>query len=59
MDFRKVISLVNHNMMAGMPLNPRMGEPTDLASMAVFLASDQVSFVNGAVLSLDGGWTAY
>ena len=35
-----------------------MGEPEQIASVALFLASDDSSFVNGAVLKADGGWTA-
>lgn len=43
----------------GMSLNPRAGEPEEIAEAAVFLGSDEASFVNGQVLAADGGWTAY
>ena len=33
----------------------RIGEPDDIANAYVFLASDQASFITGAVLSVDGG----
>jgi 3-oxoacyl-[acyl-carrier protein] reductase len=33
----------------------RLGEPRDIANAYLFLASDEASFVNGAVLSVDGG----
>ena len=33
----------------------RLGEPRDVADAYLFLASDEASFVNGAVLSVDGG----
>jgi NAD(P)-dependent dehydrogenase (short-subunit alcohol dehydrogenase family) len=37
-----------------MPLR-RLGEPEDIASAAVFLASDAASWMTGAVLVIDGG----
>jgi len=36
----------------------RWGDPSELGGMAVFLASDAASYVNGAVLTVDGGLTA-
>lgn len=35
----------------------RLGQPIDIANAYLFLASDEASFVNGAVLSVDGGLT--
>jgi len=35
------------------------GEPEEIAAVALFLASDEASFVNGAVIVADAGWTAY
>ncbi|MBP3223182.1 MAG: SDR family oxidoreductase [Actinomycetaceae bacterium] len=34
-------------------------QPEQLAEAAAFLASDAASFVNGSVLTADGGWTSY
>lgn len=45
--------------MAGITLNPRTGEPEEIAKVALFLASDDASFVNGTVVTADAGWTAY
>jgi 3-oxoacyl-[acyl-carrier protein] reductase len=33
----------------------RLGRPEDVANAYLFLASDEASFINGAVLSVDGG----
>jgi NAD(P)-dependent dehydrogenase (short-subunit alcohol dehydrogenase family) len=36
----------------------RIGTPQDVASAALFLASDESSFVTGSVMFVDNGWTA-
>ncbi len=36
----------------------RLGRPEEIAFMALYLASDESGFVNGSVLTIDGGWTA-
>jgi NAD(P)-dependent dehydrogenase (short-subunit alcohol dehydrogenase family) len=43
----------------GMATNPRQGSPEEIAKAALFLASDDSNFVNGATLTVDGGWSAY
>lgn len=35
----------------------RLGEPDDIASGILYLASDEASFVTGAILNIDGGLT--
>jgi len=36
----------------------RRGKPADIAALAVFLASDEASYITGQVISVDGGFTA-
>ncbi|MBD3108699.1 SDR family oxidoreductase [Bacillus sp. AGMB 02131] len=43
----------------GSALIPRVGEPQEIAKLAIFLASDDSSFINGQIIAADGGWTAY
>ncbi len=37
----------------------RIGQPEEVARAALFLASDDSSFVTGTLLFVDGGWTAH
>jgi NAD(P)-dependent dehydrogenase (short-subunit alcohol dehydrogenase family) len=43
---------------ASIPLG-RMGRPADVAELAVFLASEESSWLTGAAIPLDGGLSAY
>ncbi len=36
----------------------RLGDPREIAALAVYLASDESSFTTGAVHVIDGGWSA-
>jgi NAD(P)-dependent dehydrogenase (short-subunit alcohol dehydrogenase family) len=37
----------------------RCGEPSEVASAVLFLASEAASYITGSVLSIDGGYTAW
>lgn len=43
----------------GMSLMPRVGQASELANVALFLASEDSSFVNGAIIPVDGGWNTF
>ncbi|MHA8053382.1 glucose 1-dehydrogenase [Aquirufa sp. Wall-65K1] len=58
-DMTKITPLVQDRIMTGIALNPRTGESSEIAQAALFLASDDSSFVNAHILTVDGGWSAY
>lgn len=46
-------------MNAGTGNMPSAGNPEDIAELALFLADSRSAFINGSVITADGGWTAY
>ncbi len=54
----EMVAAMPENVLAGMrektPVG-RLGKPEDIANAYAFLASSEASFINGAVLSVDGG----
>ncbi|HNY73514.1 MAG: 3-oxoacyl-ACP reductase FabG [Smithella sp.] len=37
----------------------RIGEVGDIASLAVYMAGDESSYMTGSIVNIDGGWLAY
>ena len=58
-DFTKLTDEIKDRIMPGLVLNPRNGKPIEIAKIALFLASEDSSFINGSVIVADKGWSAY
>lgn len=48
---------VRAELVARQPIG-RLGTPQDIASLVRYLCSREAEFINGAILPIDGGWTA-
>jgi NAD(P)-dependent dehydrogenase (short-subunit alcohol dehydrogenase family) len=48
---------VRAELVARQPIG-RLGTPEDIASLVRYLCSREAEFVNGAIIAIDGGWTA-
>lgn len=48
---------VRAELVARQPIG-RLGTPEDIASLVRYLCSEEAGFINGAVIPIDGGWTA-
>ena len=48
---------LNKKLLSKVPME-RMGEPEEVATGVLYLASDEASYVTGAELVIDGGWVA-
>lgn len=54
-DILKTVPEELLNKFAGMTMLGRLGQPEEIANAALFLASDEASYVTGHVLSVNGG----
>jgi NAD(P)-dependent dehydrogenase (short-subunit alcohol dehydrogenase family) len=59
-EFMKTVNKAGMDHAMGcMVTNPRTGKTSEIAAVALFLASDDSSLVNGQYVVADSGWTAY
>lgn len=57
--FRSSLGATEEGVRATVEAHPvgRVGTPEEVASLALYLASDEASFLTGAALPVDGGWS--
>jgi NAD(P)-dependent dehydrogenase (short-subunit alcohol dehydrogenase family) len=58
-NYSKLTDEIKDRIFPGLVLNPRNGKPIEIAKIALFLASEDSSFINGSVITADEGWSAY
>ncbi len=57
LDWKRLDPSVEARLDAATPMG-RGGQPTEVAEVAAWLLSDRASYVNGALLPVDGGMTS-
>jgi NAD(P)-dependent dehydrogenase (short-subunit alcohol dehydrogenase family) len=55
---RAVMNMSDQRLIGRTPAR-RLGRPDEVGKLVCYLALDDAAFVSGAVISIDGGWTAY
>jgi NAD(P)-dependent dehydrogenase (short-subunit alcohol dehydrogenase family) len=55
-DLLKNVDPLREWVLSGTPMG-RFGQPEEVAKAALFLSSDDASFMTGTYLVIDGGWT--
>lgn len=57
----RVLAIPQHPVCMKIKMSPaaRAGRPEEVAQAAAFLASDEASFIHGAALAVDGGYTIF
>ncbi len=58
-DLSAISDQIKDRVFTGMQLNPRQAQAIEVARVALFLASDESSVVNGAIITADTGFSAY